>query len=128
LLQDIFAFILDLLSTQLRPSKSSAASANRAASAHPTKNEFYKQYFYLLESLANCKSVILMLDAEEGGEDGQAAFEGEESLVARTFKEFFDLVRWVIASCTRRHAKGPTGENSIRLANSLVLWPYIVQI
>lgn len=88
-LQDIFTFILTLLSQQLTPSRSTSSGAR--AATHPTKNEFYKQYYYLIESMSTCKSVILMLDTEEIDDDMVGG--GEDSLVARMFKEFFDLVR-----------------------------------
>ncbi|KAL7414966.1 armadillo-type protein [Mrakia frigida] len=87
-IRDIFTFILTLLSQQLTPSRSTSSGAR--AATHPTKNEFYKQYYYLIESMSTCKSVILMLDAEENDDEGG----GEDSLVSRMFKEFFDLVRY----------------------------------
>jgi hypothetical protein len=91
-LQDIFTFILTLLSQQLTPSRASAAGGR--AAIPPVKNEFYKQYYYLIESMSTCKSVILMLDTEENEEEMGGR---EDSLVTRMFKEFFDLVRSVHA-------------------------------
>lgn len=41
--------------------------------------------------MSTCKSVILMLDTEENEEEMAG---GEDSLVTRMFKEFFDLVRY----------------------------------
>lgn len=41
--------------------------------------------------MASCKSVILILDTEEGDEQVDA----NDSLVARMFREFFDLTRYM---------------------------------
>ena len=81
------------------------AAGGRAA-IHPTKNEFYKQYYYLIESMSTCKSVILMLDTEENEEE--MAGGGDDSLVTRMFKEFFDLVRSVPLA---RHSEGLVHSN-----------------
>ncbi|CED83559.1 Sister chromatid cohesion complex Cohesin, subunit PDS5 [Phaffia rhodozyma] len=90
-IEDIFAFFLKIITTQLRPSKS-VTSRTGSGLSHPTKNEFYKQYYYLVDSMASWKSVVLMLDVEEAEGDSAGGVNG--SMIVQMFKEFFDLVRY----------------------------------
>lgn len=112
--EDIFAFFLNLLAGALRPTRyftqqpvvgagpsagrQAAETRSSAPTLPPTKNEFYSQYFYLVESVATCKSIILCLDAEEQ-RLGQAGAD-ESGAVRRCFEVFFDVVRYVLFSIT----------------------------
>jgi sister-chromatid-cohesion protein PDS5 len=111
--EDIFAFFLNLLAGALRPTRyftqtplatagtsaggrQAAETRSSAPTLPPTKNEFYAQYFYLVESVATCKSIILCLDTEEQ-RLGQAGAD-ESGAVRRCFEVFFDVVRCVPSS------------------------------
>lgn len=113
--EDIFAFFLNLLASQLRPTRYFAAAPTAAGGADrptetrssaptlpPTKNEHFTQYFYLVESVATCKSFILCLDAEEQ-RLGQAGTD-EGGAVRRCFDVFFDVVRSVSSLSPRSPA------------------------
>ena len=65
-LQDIFQFLFRQLSVGLKGSAES----------------YYDQYFYLLESLATIKSIVLICDLPHG-----------EDLMVTLFRDFFGLVR-----------------------------------